>query len=175
MRIGITFGCFIPLHAGHLWMIDKAFNQNDLLIIGVCGYDDDRGKDFIPFRERFKLMNNIYSYNSRIIVVPIDDKKLGLDGTFTLENWRLWCNELFQNANINPETDDELTWYSGEKSYLSKISAIYPKHKFELLDRSIKTISGTMVRKNPEKYKAFIHPIFREYLYKKGILKEETV
>ena len=173
MRIGIIFGCFIPFHTGHIWMINKAFNENDLLIIGVCGYDDDRGKDFISFRERFKLMYNLYGHDSRTMVVPIDDKKLDLDGTFTLENWRLWCNELFQNAHIDPELNDEFTWYSGEKSYLSKISTLYPKHKFELLDRSIKAVSGTMIRENPEKYKRFIHPAFREYLYEKGILKEE--
>ena len=35
-------------------------------------------------------------------VVVIDDKKIGLDGTFTLENWRWWCTELFVNAGINP-------------------------------------------------------------------------
>lgn len=174
MRIGITFGCFIPLHEGHTRMLDIASKENDLLIIGVCGYDNDRGKDFIPFRERFKLMYNLYDYNSKIIVVPIDDKKLGLDGTFTLDNWRLWCNELFQNANINPESNNKFIWYSGEKSYLSKLSTLYyPKHEFILLDRSIKAVSGTMIRNNPEQYKRFIHPIFREYLYRNGILRRE--
>ena len=172
MRIGITFGCFIPLHTGHIWMINKALTENDMVIIGVCGYDNDRGKDFIPFCDRYELMSQIYGSDPRIKIALIDDKKLGLDGTFTFENWRIWCNELFQNANIDPDSNNEFIWHSGEKSYLSKISTFYPKHKFELLDRSNIAVSGTSIRNDPEQNKIFIHPTFREYLYEKNILKE---
>lgn len=72
MRIGITFGCFIPLHTGHLWMINKALTENDMVIIGVCGYDNDRGKDFIPFRDRYELMSQIYGSDPRIKIALID-------------------------------------------------------------------------------------------------------
>lgn len=41
MNIGITFGCFIPLHKGHLSMIDRSIKENQLTIIGVCGFDND--------------------------------------------------------------------------------------------------------------------------------------
>lgn len=50
MKIGITFGCFIPLHVGHMAMIERSVRENDRTIIAVCGYDDDRGKDFIHLK-----------------------------------------------------------------------------------------------------------------------------
>ena len=56
MKIGIVFGCFIPLHQGHLSLINKAIQENDKVIIGVCGFDDDRGKDFISFKTRIELI-----------------------------------------------------------------------------------------------------------------------
>lgn len=35
-KIGITFGCFIPLHKGHMSMIDLSLKDNDITVIGVC-------------------------------------------------------------------------------------------------------------------------------------------
>ena len=171
MNIGITFGCFIPLHKGHLSMINKSLEENDLTIIGVCGFDDDRGKDFIPFQKRYQLMKILYGRNEKVKVVLIDDKKLGLDGTFTLDNWRWWSMELFVNAGINPYVKtNNITWYSGEPSYFSRIRSLYPRHHFELLNRENIEISGTKIRNNPKKYKDMIHPLFRGYFCGKKIL-----
>ena len=171
MNIGITFGCFIPLHKGHLSMINKSLKENDLTIIGVCGFDDDRGKNFIPFQKRYQLMKMLYERNEKVKIVLIDDKKLGLDGTFTLDNWRWWCTELFVNAGINSYVKtNNITWYSGESNYLSKIRSLYSKHHFELLNRENIEISGTKIRNNPKKYEDMIHPLFRKFLYGKKIL-----
>ena len=132
-------------------------------------------KDMIP---RYRTMKGYKvlrkaGWDTHGLPVELEvEKKLGLDGTFTFENWRIWCNELFQNANIDPDSNNEFIWYSGEKSYLSKISTFYPNHKFELLNRADIAVSGTSIRNDPEKNKEFIHPIFREYLYRKNILKE---
>lgn len=95
----------------------------------------------------------------------VDDKKLGLDGTFTLENWMSWCNEIFQNSEIDPQNKKyDITWYSGEDSYFDKISKLYPDHHFCLLNRDEINISGTEIRKNVEKYEDVIHYLFLEYL-----------
>lgn len=169
MKIGITFGCFIPLHKGHMAMISRSRCHNDITIIGVCGYDDDRGHDFIPFETRYNLIKKIYQNASDVVVVKIDDKKLNLDGTFTLENWRLWCDELFTNAKINPDNmSNTYTWYSGEAAYFEKLRLLYPLHEFYLLNRGDIGISGTMIRKNVNYYKSVIHPVFREYLIKES-------
>lgn len=168
MKIGIVFGCFIPLHKGHLKLLSQSFIDNDLTIIAVCGKDDDRGKDFIPFQHRIKLMGvSYYSHNIRI--VALDDEKLGMDGSFSRDNWVKWSNELFRQAELNPDNpDNTYTWYTGESSYEEKLSSIYPDHTFVIVDRSEDTISGTQIRKDPKKYWDKIDTYFREYLLRKG-------
>lgn len=168
MHIGIVFGCFIPLHKGHISLIEQAIKDNSIVIIGVCGYDDDRGKDFLPFKIRYELMKNKYKDNSNVIVVPIDDKKIGLTGKFDLPSWTDWCNELFINAKIDPNKYT-CCWYTGEQSYADKLRNIYPSHHCVVIDRSKINISGTKIRQNPLKNKKFIDKYFYEYLKGKQI------
>lgn len=160
-KVGIVFGCFIPLHKGHLSLIDKAL-KNDKVIIGVCGYDLDRGKDFIPFKDRVELIKEIFK-DLTIDVVSVDDHKIGLTGKFDLESWKVWCNELFKNADLNP-LENEITWYLGEQSYLEMLKKIYPKHTFKFVKRTVIPVSGTMIRENPKENIKEIHPVFIKYL-----------
>ncbi len=90
-RIGIVFGCFIPLHDGHKKLINDAFRENDKVIIAVCGYDNDRGRDFIPFSDRYKLMCEKYE-DDVIRVVKVDDHKIGLTGLFDNRSWIKWSD-----------------------------------------------------------------------------------
>lgn len=172
MKIGIVFGCFIPLHTGHMSLIEQSFAENDKTIIAVCGRTSDRGKDFIPFEDRIKLIKQKYNIPNVIISV-IDDDKIFMDGTFTLENWIRWGKELFDSAKISPDKYD-YTWYTGEPSYKEKLQIVYPNHKFILVDRNINTISGTKIRNNPLEYKDLIAPEFLEYLKQKGIINYEA-
>ena len=170
MKIGITFGCFIPLHVGHMAMIERSVRENDRTIIAVCGYDDDRGKDFIPFKDRYELIKKIYGDDPDIKIVLVDDKKIGLDGTFTVQNWEAWCDELLSSGGLYPDlrqrSDIEITWYSGDKSYIDKISMIYPNHNYVLLDRTRIPVSGTEIRVNPKEHKELINTTYIDYLYK---------
>lgn len=170
MNIGIVFGCFIPMHKGHESLIETALSENDKVIIAVCGYQNDRGRDFLDFNTRIKLVTRMFeSQKDRVIVVQIDDKKLGLDGTFTHENWVLWGDELFSNAGISPDSAT-FNWYTGEPSYVEKLSAIYPTHNFKLVDRTIIKTSGTQIRNNPSIHADDINEVFRDYLRKSGKL-----
>ena len=165
MKVGIVFGCFIPLHQGHEYLIDCALKENDALIIGVCGKDTDRGQDFIPFRDRIKLMKKIYN-QPNIIISVVDDDKLQLDGTFTYDNWCKWSNELFTNANYNPN-ENQYTWYMGEPSYYEKLKLIFPNHKIKVFDRNVNPLSGTKIRENLTEYTNSINKTFLEYIKNK--------
>jgi NadR type nicotinamide-nucleotide adenylyltransferase len=165
MNIGIMFGCFIPLHLGHTKLIQMALDQNDKIIIGVCGYEDDRGKNFLNFNERYNLILDKFKDNKNVKVVKIDDKKLGLDGTFTLNNWVLWSNELFTNANINPDDKSiNFNWYTGEKSYIEKLKNLFPTHNFNLINRNEINISGSQIRTDFKNYQKYIDKDFYKYL-----------
>ena len=168
-RIGIVFGCFIPLHAGHIDMIERALKENESIIIGVTGHDMDRGVDFIPFLRRVRLMNEIYGGNRNIVISEIDDRAIGLTGTFSEEAWQTWCQELFRRTDFKPEyTGYEYTWYTGEDRYIEKLKQIYPEHTFVKLDRQIIPISGTVIREHlgdtRTEYEQYIHPVFNDYL-----------
>ena len=168
-RVGITFGCFIPLHKGHLSIIKQAETENNSVILGVTGHDMDRGRDFIPFLRRIQLMHTIFACHSNISIAEVDDRSIGLTGTFSLSAWEAWCRELFYTAGYYPDDPHcEFHWYIGEKDNIEKIQVLYPQHHFHLMDRSIIPISGTAIRENPEKYGGYIHPVFLDYLKKNG-------
>ena len=171
INIGIVFGCFIPMHKGHESLITRALEENDKIILAVCGYQTDRGRDFIDFETRIRLVTDMFKdRKDRVIVVKIDDKKLGLDGTFTHENWVLWGDELFGNAGISPDSA-HFTWYTGEASYVEKLGEIYPDHTLTLVDRQVIKTSGTEIRSNPAMHEDEINKEFLEYLKTTGKLK----
>ena len=168
-RVGITFGCFIPLHKGHLSIIKQAETENNSVILGVTGHDMDRGRDFIPFLRRLRLMHSVYASHSKVTISEVDDRAIGLAGTFSLSAWKRWCDELFYGAGYHPnDPRNEFHWYIGEKSYIEKIETLYPEHHFHLMDRSIIPLSGTAIREDPERYSGYIHPVFLDYLKKNG-------
>ena len=173
-NIGIVFGCFIPLHKGHESLIKRALDENDRIIIAVCGYQEDRGKDFLPFTVRHKLVKEMFHDNPKVIVGIIDDKKIGLDGTFTHENWVAWGKELFSSVAIDPDSA-HFNWYTGEPSYVEKLSPIYPDHTFNLVDRQIIKTSGSKIRKSPAVMSDDINETFREYLSKTGKLEDNPM
>lgn len=166
-RIGIVFGCFIPLHKGHKHLIEEAIKDNDKVIIAVCGYESDRGKDFIPYSVRLNLMKNKYKDDKNIFVVGVDDKKIELTGKFDNASWKIWADELFYQYSLCPRYSykvSEFTWYTGELSYVRALSNIYVRDNFKLFGRKKIDISGTKIRENYKNYLNYIDEDFREYL-----------
>lgn len=170
--IGVTFGCFIPLHKGHMSVIHQAGVENNAVILGVTGYDMDRGRDFIPFLRRVRLMREIYGHRSDVCISEVDDRAIGLTGTFSLSAWKKWCEELFYNAGYLPDDKrNEYHWYIGEQDYIEKIKTLYPAHCFHLMDRNVIPVSGTAIREKPGAHEDDIHPAFLQYLKANGQIK----
>ena len=165
--IGIVFGCYIPLHDGHMTLINRALDECDKVIIGVCGYADDRGKDFIPFKDRVKLMKKKFKNNPKVIISVVDDKKIGLTGKFDLDAWKIWSTEFFNQAHIDPNCGEVFVWYMGERDYANKLKQIFTKrHSFVVVKRN--NISGTKIRNKIYKYGQFVDDLFIDYLSKKN-------
>ena len=110
-------------------------------------------------------MKKIYN-QPNITISVVDDAKLQLDGTFTYDNWCKWSNELFTNANYNPN-ENQYTWYMGEPSYYEKLKLIFPNHKIKVFDRNVNPLSGTKIRENPTEYTDSINKTFLDYLKNK--------
>ena len=170
-KIGIVFGCFIPMHKGHLKLIDRALKENDHLLLGICGYDEDRGKGFLSFKERQMLIRDKFKDNPRVTLSVVDDKKIGLTGKFDKKAWEDWSTEFFTNAGVDPYDEDiEFTWYTGDPSYMTVLEDVFPAHSFVLIARD--GMSGTKIRINLEENESDVDPLFLEYIYLKEFIEE---
>lgn len=49
------------------------------------------------------LIKEKYKENKRVRFAIVNDKKIGLTGTFSEEAWKIWGKELFETAEINPD------------------------------------------------------------------------
>ena len=166
-RVGIVFGCFIPLHDGHKRLIEDAIRENDKVITAVCGYDDDRGKGFIPFSDRYNLMCEKYKDNNNICIVKVDDHKIGLTGLFDKDSWIKWSAELFHRCFKKYGffgSEVQYTWYTGELDYITKLSEIFKNDNFKYYGRHMINVSGTKIRENYDLYKHMVDDDFRKYL-----------
>ena len=168
-KVGIVFGCFIPLHDGHKHLIEEALRENDKVIIAVCGYDSDRGKDFIPFSDRFKLMYFKYIAFDNVYVTSVNDHAIGLTGKFDTHSWKLWIETLLGTIPSDFYDTAEITWYTGELSYIEKMSEIRTRDNFKYYGRQSIPVSGTMIREHYSELKKYVDKDFREYLDKHGI------
>ena len=173
--VGIVFGCFIPWHAGHQSLFDKAYSENEEVVVAVCGYHGDRGENFIPFDDRLDLVKKKFRADPKVTICQVDDKLCGCDGSFSIDNWRRWSLLLFKNVRLDPNDKDTIyTWYFGDQSYLEAFNVIWPDHKKSVADRKVLPISGTLIRNDPKEHSAYIDPVFVAYLKEKHLLDTHT-
>lgn len=173
MKIGVTFGGYCPLHQGHLDVIMRAKKENDHCYVIVCGYDNDRGGDYLPLKKRYRLIKEFLS-SENVTVLMIDDTELGLDESMSQQNWRIWLHKAYELMKVGLE--DNITWYVSEERYVLDIANNSPfclNVNVELMDRILNPISGTMCRENPLKYWDKITAPFRPY-YSHNILVTGT-
>lgn len=74
---GLVLGRFQPFHKGHQYLVDKALEECETLVIGVGSANIQDEKNPFTFEERRKKIQSVLSqkkYNSRnISIVPLDD------------------------------------------------------------------------------------------------------
>ena len=147
-NVGIVFGCFAPLHQGHLDAIMRAKKENDGgCLVVLSGYENDRGSDIMPFNKRYRYIREYFADDDLVSVYAIDEAELGIAGYN--DKWDIWlaeCRNIWDIAarGTNP------VWYVGEPEYKDALEA--RGHKVVLLDRSDNPISATMIRENPVKH-----------------------
>ena len=167
MKIGICFGCYSPLHQGHLDVIMKAKKENDTTFVFVCGYDGQtRGEDYnLPLLKRYRIIKN-YLEDETLTVRMINDTELGIDESYSDSNWKIWSNRIFDiisTCGYGDENYYRYTWYVAEESYAKKLSEINKKWDVCLMDRTQNPVSGTLCRTQPLKYWNKITAPFRAY------------
>lgn len=76
-KIGFVLGRFQPFHRGHRYLIEKALEQCESVMIGVGSANVSDEKNPFSFEERKKHINRVLKkqlYFAQIVsIVPIDD------------------------------------------------------------------------------------------------------
>lgn len=156
-QVGIAFGCYAPMHQGHLDVIFRAKKECDAgVIVIVCGSDDDRGVNYnMPLVKRYECIKEIFKDDDLVDVVMINETNLNIEPYPNgWDKWLTYFNEIYNNYNILNRI-----WYVGEKDYVKQLEK--RNEKVIYLDRKLNNISATKIRKNPYKYWDKIVPTFR--------------
>lgn len=167
MRIGMTFGCYCPMHQGHLDVIMKSKKENDLTYVFVChNHLDERDTNYgFTLDKKYNIIRNFLK-SELIKVEKQDDDELGLDLSYSDDNWVKWLNSaILKIDELDPL--DTLTIYCGEDSYKQSIERVKDKlmHSLDVivLNRKSSSISATKCRENPIKYWKYICQPYRAY------------
>lgn len=156
--IGVVFGCFCPMHQGHLDIINRAKKENDRCVVICCGYDNDRGSGFLELDLRYRLVKALFANDSLVDVLKINDTEIGIDKNWSVENWRPWLNEVHKQLTMIGLGDKKIKIYVSEANYKEELDGF---DEDVILCNRDRNISGTMIRENPLKYWNYIAHTFR--------------
>jgi HTH-type transcriptional repressor of NAD biosynthesis genes len=156
MKRGLVIGKFMPVHAGHISLIQFAANQCDEVIVSMSYQDHDT----IDHQLRFTWLQNIFMDHSKIKVALLKDDFD--DETISLrERTKVWANVI---RRVYPPID---TIFSSEDYGEPFALNLRANHVQFDLERIRTPVSATLIRQNPFKYWDFIPKIVRPHFVKK--------
>lgn len=160
MKRGLVLGKFLPLHQGHLYLLETASQQVDHLFVLLDPVFDDA----IPAKIRLKWLQSCMP-NATVILLPTGLPQTPEECPETF--WPIWHRTIEAHLS-SPITDVFASEVYGEE--ISKNLALSFKHdvQFHLvdIDRCNFAVSGTQIRNNPLKYWDFIPDFVRPYCHK---------
>ncbi|QDK77485.1 AAA family ATPase [Spirosoma sp. KCTC 42546] len=156
MTTGLVFGKFMPVHTGHLALIEFARKQCDQLIVSMTISPDD----IISPDIRFQWLTELLAPYSTIEVVAetneFHDPTLPLWEVTKL--WAAFIKRRFPEVSVFFSSEDyaiPLAHHSG----LRHVSFDPPRQQVP--------VSATLIRQQPARYWEFIPAIVRPYFVKK--------
>ncbi len=159
MKRGLVLGKFMPVHNGHVRLINYALSVCDELIVWICVSDLETMSGEI----RFQWMKEIYKHNIRVVPVLFKYKEDNLPNTSVSSRGvsRVWANEIRHNL---PDID---VFISSEKygDYVAEFLGI--EHRFYPVS---KTVSATEIRTSPYLFWNEIPDPVKPYYFKKVCL-----
>lgn len=153
MRRGLVIGKFMPLHYGHIHLIDFALEHCDFLEIALVV----KPTDDIPSEVRQAWLSWLKESRKRFEVVVVDEP---LPQTATIEAdaakvWTDYFAERFAQIDVIFSSEDYGTMLA---------EAMGIDHVYYDAERRKTCISGSEIRKNPAKYLAYVPEMVAQYL-----------
>lgn len=159
MKKGLVFGKFMPLHKGHLALIEFALSYCDKVMVSMSFTPDDP----IPAEIRFGWLHQIFDQNPRIeLFQALDD--FPDEGLPLTEATKMWADFIHQ------------TFPDVEGVFCSEAYGVPLSRHLNCqvvlfdLDRVQVPISATAIRSNPYQHWDFIPQLMRPYFTKKVCL-----
>lgn len=173
--VGIYFGAFAPMHMGHYQQVVRAMSENDLTVVIVDGFKDDKGdKIGLPVQKRYRAIQKMFVDEPSVIVTMIDEGHDSFDShqwkiPAYPDGWQPWLDAIVSLVEKNIQDYPNIkrwNWYVGEPEYKDELIRRLnnsTQHCIHLADRLDFTISATKIRSNTNKYFDYIIPPFKSY------------
>ena len=154
-KTGLILGKFMPLHSGHINLIEFGLNNCNKLIVLVCSEENEE----IPGTLRFKWLLEYFENrkNIELLHFEYDSSILPNTSVSSVSVSELWSKKLLK---ILPHID---VIFSSETygDYLADFMKC--THKAFDINRNKTLISSTMIREKPFKYWSFIPDNVKPY------------
>ena len=162
LKRGLVFGKFMPLHKGHLALIEFAAAHCDELTVLLCTTETEP----IPAQLRLQWLEKTFggASNINVLAFAYDEKELPNTSVSSREVSKQWAGVL---QTIAPATDLIIS----SEPYGAFVAA-YTGWDYLLFDeaRVQVPVSATMIRQSPLQYWDAIAPAARPYFVKKIFL-----
>lgn len=149
---GLILGKFMPLHSGHINIIDYALSLVDELLILVVSKDGE----CIDGSIRVEWLEITYKNEPRVKVQRFHHQ-LPHDGVFTQERMLMWCEAIKSSI---PQVDlvvSSESYGAFLAEYLGAAYRVYDQ------DRKQVNLSGTEIRRNPKAYFDYLPACVQSY------------
>lgn len=156
MRRGLVLGKFMPVHNGHIKLIEHAVSNCDSLIVWVCVSN----KETMPAGLRLEWIKRIFKDNHKIkpVLFEYDESILPNTSEASKEVSEIWSEVIKQSL---PQIDVII---SSEKYGDFVAEYLNIEHIYYPLNR---VTSASAIRDNPYKHWQFIPNVVKPYFYRK--------
>jgi len=155
MKRGLVIGKFMPVHRGHIPLIEFALAHCDELIVSMSYASSDP----IPHTLRYGWLQSLFKENSKIKLEEsldnFDDENLPLDERTKL--WATFIERRFPKIDVVVSSEEYGIPFA---RHLGAVSVSYDPMRNQV------PISATKIRANPFLYWEFIPEIVRPYFVK---------
>lgn len=154
----LVLGKFLPLHKGHIHLLETARKNSDLLTIVVCSLSSEP----IDGNLRFKWMKKAFP-DCR--VVHLADDTIPQEPKDHPDFWNIWKKAL---KGFHPEPLDYV--FTSEEYGYRLAEELGCKHWLVDIERNTVPVSGTKARTYPMKYWEYLPDHVRGYFVKRVLI-----
>ncbi len=125
-KVGLVLGRFNPLHAGHIYLLEKAFQENDLVVICIGSAQIGDPLNIKERRKRVEKQLKIMHKKSYKIIEITDPKPMQIWPSYVKEK----CGISNLTSNTFYRSENDITQYKAELDKLGFKIKILPKIEF---------------------------------------------